>query len=387
MLTTAADRADDDERRTPVTYLSLCTGIGAMDLGLDRAGMTCAGQVELDPYCRRILNRHWPKVPKHDDVRTTIDWWGSAPRPRVDLVAAGFPCQPVSLTGRGLAQSDPRWVWDAVRDIVEWLRPEWVLWENVPGLRTRGLDLVHADLTGLDYTHTVGIASACSVGATHVRRRLLGVAHSPRHRRRARRPGGLARPAPFGCHLPPQGVDPQQALAVGLTVFPPDSPGIPDDARRVHHAVTPGAHRHAELLPQLTIVRAGDPPGPVGLAAGETPSPDAATPVHVVLTRMTPDMTSHLDEAIGAHPAPAGDGGLVPTVHVRVEAFGVHPREHRGAGPWERVTVDRVRIVSFVVDDNGVGGMVGVSDPHPLWPARDRFLWSWADCEALGTPS
>ena len=92
-----------------VNVLSLFSGIGGLDLGLERAGMTVVGQVEIDPWCRKVLAKHWPEVPRHDDVRTAAGWWGGRRAP--DLVCGGFPCQPVSYAGLGLAQSDPRWLW------------------------------------------------------------------------------------------------------------------------------------------------------------------------------------------------------------------------------------------------------------------------------------
>jgi hypothetical protein len=76
-----------------LNVLSLFTGIGGLDLGLERAGMRVVGQVEIDPYCQQVLAKHWPEVPQHDDVRTAPAWWRSgAARPAVHVVAGGFPC-------------------------------------------------------------------------------------------------------------------------------------------------------------------------------------------------------------------------------------------------------------------------------------------------------
>ena len=99
-----------------MNVLSLFSGIGGLELGLERAGMTIVGQVEIDDYCRRVLAKHWPEVPRHDDVRTCIQWWRSEPRPAhdawpngewhlsdprppVDLICGGFPCQDISKAG------------------------------------------------------------------------------------------------------------------------------------------------------------------------------------------------------------------------------------------------------------------------------------------------
>ncbi|MEU0512600.1 DNA cytosine methyltransferase [Amycolatopsis sp. NPDC006125] len=142
--------------------------------------MTTVGQVELNPFCRAILAHHFPEAEQHDDVRTTVAWWHSRPRPRVHLVVGGFPCQPVSTAGRRRGEADERWLWPAMADVIAGLRPDWVLWENVPGLRTRGLSTVLADLDRLGYRCRVGTLSACSVGAPHLRQRLFGLAHTYR---------------------------------------------------------------------------------------------------------------------------------------------------------------------------------------------------------------
>jgi DNA (cytosine-5)-methyltransferase 1 len=79
-----------------LTVGSLFSGIGGLDLGLERAGMRVLWQCESDPYCRAVLRKHWPDVPCHPDVR---QFGHSNFITGVDVLAGGFPCQPVSLAG------------------------------------------------------------------------------------------------------------------------------------------------------------------------------------------------------------------------------------------------------------------------------------------------
>jgi len=160
-----------------VNVLELFAGIGGLSLGLERAGMTVVGQVEIDPYCRRVLARHWPEVPRHDDVRTCLDWWRAEPRPSVELVAGGFPCQPASAAGHRLGLADERWLWPHMADVVRVLRPSFVLVENVPGLFVRGFDAVLGDLAALGYDATWDCVPAAAVGAPHLRDRVWLVAY------------------------------------------------------------------------------------------------------------------------------------------------------------------------------------------------------------------
>ena len=156
--------------------LELFAGIGGLSLGLERAGINVVGQVEKDPWARKILDKHWPEVPKHDDVRTALDWWRSEPRPHVDLVAGGYPCQGESLAGRRGGTGDERWLWPEFARIVSALRPWYVLGENVLGHRASGLRFVLRDLELLGYTARAGTLAASEVGAPHRRRRILVLA-------------------------------------------------------------------------------------------------------------------------------------------------------------------------------------------------------------------
>jgi len=163
-----------------MNVLSLFSGIGGLELGLERVGMTVIGQVEIDPFCRRVLAKHWPEVPRHDDVRTCVGWWRSEPRPRVDVVAGGFPCQPVSDAGFKLAQADDRWLWPEMFDVIENVGPTWVIGENVSGLLRRGLATVEGDLRRAGYRVRTGKITACAMGAPHTRERLFILAHTTR---------------------------------------------------------------------------------------------------------------------------------------------------------------------------------------------------------------
>jgi DNA (cytosine-5)-methyltransferase 1 len=164
-----------------VNVLSLFSGIGGLDLGLERAGMTIAGQVEIDPWCRRVLAKHWPEVPRHDDVRTAAEWWGGRRAP--DVVAGGFPCQDISnahTNGSRQALSGPRsGLWHAFAVIVACLAPRWVVVENVAAWK-RWVPAVRADLAALGYASVPVRLSAGSRGAVHQRPRDFVVANTDR---------------------------------------------------------------------------------------------------------------------------------------------------------------------------------------------------------------
>lgn len=161
-----------------LNVLSLFAGIGGIELGLERAGMNTVGQVELDPFCQRVLARHWPEVPRHDDVRATLDWWHSEPRPAVNVIAGGYPCPAFSQAARGRNVAPD--LWPHMRDVIAGLRPDYVLLENVAAHLGRGFSGVLADLDELGFDAEWSVVTACSVGAAHTRRRLLAVAYPHR---------------------------------------------------------------------------------------------------------------------------------------------------------------------------------------------------------------
>lgn len=153
---------------------SLFSGIGGLELGLERAGLgPVTWQCEIDPFCRAVLAKHWPDATRFEDVTRPRVW------PRVDLICGGFPCQDVSAlgAGRGIGGERSSLWWHFAR-IVEQVAPAWVVVENVASGASRWLHHVRHQLHLLGYrTRALGIA-ASDVGAPHIRRRIFVVAHA-----------------------------------------------------------------------------------------------------------------------------------------------------------------------------------------------------------------
>lgn len=155
---------------------SLFSGCGGMDLGLERAGMDIAWQVEIDPYCSRILQKHWPDVWHWDDVKTfppePVDFWW------VDLIAGGFPCQDISFMGKGAGIEGARsGLWAEYARIVRVLRPRYILVENVAALLVRGMGRVIGDLAEIGYDAEWDCIPAAAAGAPYLRDRVFLFAH------------------------------------------------------------------------------------------------------------------------------------------------------------------------------------------------------------------
>ncbi len=163
---------------------SLFAGIGGDTLGLERAGMRCVWQVEIDPYCQRVLARHWPNVRRHDDVRTFPEipddgtWCDGDNWPwTTDVICGGFPCQDISRAGRrGGIHGSKSGLWGAFASVVDYLRPRIAIVENTPSLLARGMDRVLGDLSQSGYDAEWDCLPAASFGAPHIRDRLFIVA-------------------------------------------------------------------------------------------------------------------------------------------------------------------------------------------------------------------
>ena len=158
----------------PLTIGSLFSGIGGLDLGIER-GLASAGvaaetiwQVEQSDYCRRILARHWPHAERYTDVRTIT---AETVHP-IDVLVGGFPCQDISTAGKGagLAGEKSGLLFEMARIIRE-LEPRTVVMENVSAITSRGLDTVLGTMAALGYNARWGGLRASEVGAPHRRER------------------------------------------------------------------------------------------------------------------------------------------------------------------------------------------------------------------------
>lgn len=159
-------------------YVSLFSGIGGFDLGFDRAGMTCVGQVENNPQALKVLEKHWPEVPKWRDIRDV----GQHNLPAAALYCGGFPCQDVSVAGRreGLAGARSG-LWFEFHRVLKETTPEWVVIENVPGLLSsnggRDFATVLQGLVECGYRVCWRILDSQYFGVPQRRRRVFIVGH------------------------------------------------------------------------------------------------------------------------------------------------------------------------------------------------------------------
>lgn len=163
--------------------LSLFSGIGCFDYGVQRAGWTIAGQCEIEPFCRRALAKHWPDVWRFEDVRAITSESIREHCGPVDVVFGGPPCQPASVAGRRRGASDDRWLWPEFLRVVSEVAPVWVLAENPGGvlsLDVEGMgfrEWIALQFANLGYQILPILLAASDVGATHDRERVWIVAH------------------------------------------------------------------------------------------------------------------------------------------------------------------------------------------------------------------
>ena len=159
-------------------HVDLCSGIGGFSLGFEWAGLSkpilfC----DVEPWCRRVLSKHWPDVPVASDVKELAN---DPDRnvPDCDILTAGYPCQPFSLAGERRGTEDDRHIWPYILSIIQAKRPSWCVFENVYGHVSMGLDEVLSDLERKAYAVRPFIVPACAADAPHRRDRVWIIARN-----------------------------------------------------------------------------------------------------------------------------------------------------------------------------------------------------------------
>ena len=152
---------------------SLCTGYGGLDIAVEAyfnaETVWCA---EYDKYASQLIAQRF-NYPNYGDIKS-IDWAKLEP---IDILTAGYPCQPFSVAGKRRGENDERHIWPYIKDAIRTLQPRWVILENVKGHLSLGFDKVLGDLAEIGYDARWKIVRAGEVGAPHHRRRLFIAAY------------------------------------------------------------------------------------------------------------------------------------------------------------------------------------------------------------------
>lgn len=163
-----------------MTHLSLFSGIGGLDLAAEWAGFETVGQCEFADYPTKVLEKHWPDVPRWRDIRTLTkeSFYERTGLRTVDVISGGFPCQPFSVAGKQKGKGDDRYLWPEMLRVIRELRPHCVVGENVAGLVRIALEEILSELQSIGYEARAYSSTAHDVGGLHKGERIFIVAAS-----------------------------------------------------------------------------------------------------------------------------------------------------------------------------------------------------------------
>jgi len=156
--------------------LDTFAGIGGFSYAAEQlvGGFTTTQFIEINPYCQKILKKHWPHVPIHDDIKTF-----TAKSGEFDIITGGFPCQDISVAGlqAGITKETRSGLFFELMRVIRMVRPKYIVLENVAAILNRGLDIVLRELSQAGYDAEWAVISASSVGACHQRSRWWLIAY------------------------------------------------------------------------------------------------------------------------------------------------------------------------------------------------------------------
>lgn len=276
--------------------LGLFSGIGGFELGLQRAGMEIAAMCEIDPYCRRVLRKHWARTPIYEDVRELTAASLRRDGIAVNVISGGFPCQGLSEAGRRGGFEDERSaLWEHMPRLADELGVDYLLVENVPELLSGPTEQpgawfgrVLGDLAAIGYDAEWHCIPACAVDADHIRDRVWIIAYPnsaraqiAKQRRRKRRAKKMGQDAPL-YHAD----DHRTRLPRGM-----QTGALREDARAIS--------------PWLGLALASAPPFPREyrtcapvLGRGEDGIPDRMDRVHAIGNAVVPQIPELIGRAI-----------------------------------------------------------------------------------------
>ena len=163
--------------KSDLTMLDTFAGIGGFSYAASKlvGNIKTTQFIEIDPFCQKILKKHFPNTPIHDHIRTFTK------RPfQYDVITGGFPCQDISVAGRreGITEESRSGLFYELMRVIRMVRPKFIVLENVAAILNNGLDIVLGELSEAGYDAEWSIISASSLGAAHRRARWWGVAYT-----------------------------------------------------------------------------------------------------------------------------------------------------------------------------------------------------------------